>query len=277
MISEGYIMSSMELRAVQLIELELLCEVDRICRMCGINYRISAGTLLGAVRHGGFIPWDDDADVHFKREEYEKFRRACRNHLNTDKYYIQDQQTTPGYRWGYGKLRRKDTLFVRNGQEHMPYEHGIFIDLFIDDYVPDNYILRCMCAFLCFLYRKAFWSEVGKEASKGAERIVCEILSKISEKKLKASYARFENKRRNKTGWVRPLTFPTPTRDYGYPSKWWDTFSEIKFEGVAFMTFGERDAYLKFKYCNYMSFPPESKRKVHPISKLKLPEESSFK
>jgi len=267
-----YVMSPEELRAVQLVELELLCEVDRICRLCGINYRIAAGTLLGAVRHGGFIPWDDDADVHFTRTEYEQFRTACRMHLNKDMFYFQDQQSTPGYRWGYGKLRRKNSLFIRKEQEHMLYEQGIFIDLFIDDYVPDNYIARCLCAFMCFLYRKAFWSEVGKRVSTGIEKFCYKILSLIPESWLKSRFSRFEQKYRKKTNWVRPLTFPMPTRDFGYPGVFWNELSEIMFEGKIFMTFYQVDAYLSFKYGNYMTLPPESKRKTHPISKLKLPE-----
>ena len=135
---QGYMMSSDELRAVQLTELELLCEVDRICRKCGITYRIVAGTLLGAVRHGGFIPWDDDADVAFLREEYEQFRSACETELDTSRFYFQDHRNTPGYRWGYGKLRRKGAELIRLNQEHMPYEQGIFIDLFPVDNVQDN-------------------------------------------------------------------------------------------------------------------------------------------
>ena len=261
-----------ELRSVQLIELELLCELDRICRLCDINYRISAGTLLGAVRNGGFIPWDDDADVHFLREEYERFREACNVHLDLDRFYFQDQQTTAGYRWGYGKLRRRNTLFLRKQQEHMPYEQGIFIDLFIDDYVPDNYILRCFCAFKCFVYRKMFWSEVGRNTSNGFLRLIYTLMSKIPEDRLKKSYANFESKHRKKTNWVRPLTFPTPTTDFGYPSKWWDSSCEVKFEGVNFMTFKEADEYLRFKYGDYMVLPPENKRNGHPISKLKLTE-----
>ncbi len=72
-----------QLRKVQMTELEMLEEVDRICKKCNIHYNIIAGTLLGAVRHGGFIPWDDDADVAMLRPEYEKFRNACKTELDT--------------------------------------------------------------------------------------------------------------------------------------------------------------------------------------------------
>jgi len=268
--SKEYFMSPDELRAVQLTELDLLCELDRVCKLRNINYRISAGTLLGAVRHGGFIPWDDDADVHFTRDEYERFREACDSLLNNDKYYFQDYRLTSGYRWGYGKLRKKDTLFIRDMQDHMPYNQGIFIDLFIDDYVPDNYLLRCVCALKCFFYRKIFWSEVGKNSAKGIEKIIYMWLSKIPEEKLKKQFRSFEKKHSKKTNWVRPLTFPMPTWDHGYPSRWWDGFSEIEFEGVMFMTFKEVHDYLEFKYGDYMTLPSEKQRKTHPVSILKI-------
>ena len=154
------------LRQIQMIQLEMLVEVDRICKKCRIRYNIIAGTLLGAVRHGGYIPWDDDADVAFLRPEYEKFRRAVRTELDTSRFYFQDNRRTEGYRWGYGKLRRKNTLFLREYQEHMPYRQGIFIDLFPLDGVPNHYILRCIKNFECFCVRKILWSKVGQVAEK---------------------------------------------------------------------------------------------------------------
>lgn len=79
-----------QLRQLQLIELEMLLEVDRICRKYQIKYVITGGTLLGAVRHKGFIPWDDDADVALLRDEYERFKIACKTDLDISRFYFQD-------------------------------------------------------------------------------------------------------------------------------------------------------------------------------------------
>ena len=95
--------------AIHSVLLELLCEVRRVCELAGIRYTVIAGTLLGAVRHGGFIPWDDDADIGMFREEYEAFRRACDKYLDTSRFYFQDHTCTKGYRGGFGFRRREKT------------------------------------------------------------------------------------------------------------------------------------------------------------------------
>lgn len=260
------------LRQVQLTELEMLVEVDRICRKCGINYSIWGGTLLGAARHKGFIPWDDDADVAFLREDYEKFRKALKTELDTSRFYFQDQRRTRGYRWTYGKLRRKGTEFVRVYQEHMPYRQGIFIDLFAMDYMPDNYGLRTVHNFVNFCYRKFFWSEVGKVADKSPlKRAVYRRMDRVPEMALKRSYWHFVSVAgKKKTDWARNYGDPPLNREWGYKVRWMKNLAEIEFEGVKLMGLADYDEYLTFTYGDYMTLPPVGKRKSHPVSKLRL-------
>lgn len=260
------------LRKVQLIQLEMLQEVDRICKKCEIHYNIIAGTLLGAVRHDGYIPWDDDADVAMLREEYEKFRRACKTELDRSRFYFQDHRNTKGYCWGYGKLRRKHTLFLREFQEHMPYKQGIFIDIFPLDGVPDNYILRSMKNFECFCVRKILWSRVGKIAEKNFwKRQGFKLLDQIPEQAVFHYYHRMiHNASRKKTRMVRILMFPTPNSEYGYYRSWYENSTDIAFEGITFQGIRDYDSYLSFKFGDYRELPPIEKRKVHPVSDIKL-------
>lgn len=260
------------LRQLQLIQLEMLIEVDRICRKCDISYNIIAGTLLGAVRHGGYIPWDDDADVALLRPEYEKFRQACETELDTSRFYFQDHRNTPGYRWGYGKLRRKDTVFLRKHQEHMPYEQGVFIDIFPLDGVPDSYGLRFLNNFKCFCVRKILWSAVGRIADKSpVMRAVYSLLNKIPVNWVFSYYHRLiESGNKQRTTMVRILLFPTPNREYGYYRRWYEESAEIEFEKYCFQGVQAYHEYLSFKFGDYMTLPPVEQRKVHPVSAIEL-------
>lgn len=262
------------LRQIQMVQLEMLTEVNRICKKCGIRYNIIAGTLLGAVRHGGYIPWDDDADVAFLRPEYEKFRQAVKTELDTSRFYFQDHRRTKGYRWGYGKLRRKNTIFLREYQEHMPYKQGIFIDIFPLDGVPDNYVLRSMKNFECFCVRKILWSKVGQVAERNVlKRQWYKLLAQIPEDKIWSYYNRMVVLAgRKRTRMVRILTFPTPNSEYGYYRNWYENSTDTMFEGKIFQGIKDYDSYLSFKFGEYMKLPPLEERKTHPVSALKLPD-----
>ncbi len=269
---EGRQISAEELKQIQDIQVELINEVDRICRKNHIHYNMVGGTMLGAIRHKGHIPWDDDADIGFLREEYEKFRKACKKDLDQEKYYMQDFRDTPGYRWGYGKLRRRNTKFLRSGQEFMPFEQGIFIDLMPFDNVPDNPILRRIHFTKCFLFRKVLWSKVGAQNEQNMLiRFIYKITSLIPEVIVKKRLERFIGSgRRKKTKLVRILTFPTPKDIFGYKREWYTQLCRYDFGDLKLPGARDYDAYLRVKYGDYMSLPPEDKRKIHPISELKL-------
>ena len=155
------IMPPQDLRKLQLIELDLLLELDRICRKYDIKYVISSGTLLGAVRHGGFIPWDDDLDTYMLRAEYEKFCKICEKELDQKRFFLQNDKTDKEYRWGYAKLRRKGTQYIRDGQEAIKCFSGVSIDIFVLDNVPDNYLLRKLHLWIRRACIKVLWSVVG--------------------------------------------------------------------------------------------------------------------
>jgi lipopolysaccharide cholinephosphotransferase len=265
-------MLSEDLRKLQMIQLEMLIEVDRICRKCNIKYNIIAGTLLGSVRHKGYIPWDDDADVAFLRPEYEKFREACKTELDTSRFYFQDHRNTEGYRWGYGKLRRKGTEFVREGQEHMPYPSGVFIDLFPLDNVPDNRFIRWFHNIHCNIIRKFLWSEVGKVADANPViRVLYRLMALVPSSIIFSHFQRFTDKWNNKnTEMVRILTFPTPNKFHGYYRRWYEESDDYTFEGHIFKGIKRFDEYLTFKYGDYMKLPPEDQRKTHPAASYKL-------
>ena len=270
------IIKGKELRKMQLLQLDMLVELDRVCRKNNIRYQIWAGTLLGAVRHRGYIPWDDDADVVMLREEYEKFKKVA-SQLNHDICYFQDHDNDPDYRWGYGKLRRTGTRYVRLGQEHIKCKNGVFVDIFPHDDIPLTTIGQMLQDFHCFCIRKILWSEVGKYNEKGFWKIIYIILSKIPIEFAFKQLNWYAKKSRNNTpNKVRTLTYTSigklyykhSLKDrYGMPKKWFLHCKEFDFEGKKLFGLEDYDEYLRFSYGDYMKLPPEEKRTQHaPVS-----------
>lgn len=261
------------LRQLQMIEREMLIEVDRICRKYNIKYSLDGGTLLGAIRHRGFIPWDDDADVVMLRSEYDKFYVACKRELDTRRFFLQEYRTDENYRWGYSKMRRNGTIFLREGQEHVRCNQSVFIDIFIYDGVPDNRILRRIHLFVCYCIRKALYAEVGMRNAKcGIVRLWYRILYRIPRNswfQILEKIACKMNRRRHTL--VRHMTHPYRKEcRYGLPRKCFDEFIEREFEGHKFQVFKNYDLYLSRLYGDYMAIPPKSMRKTHPVSKIEL-------
>ena len=116
------------------VEVSILDEICRICSEHNLEYFLIAGTLLGAVRHKGFIPWDDDIDVAMPRESFEKFLNICQNGGLNSAFYLHSKETDREYWLSFPKVRKKNTIFDEAGIEHMDVPKGIYVDVFpLDD------------------------------------------------------------------------------------------------------------------------------------------------
>ena len=141
------------LRDVQKVQLEILLEFDRICRKHGLKYLLFAGTLLGAVRHKGFIPWDDDIDVCMLRGDYERFLTVCKDELSAE-LFLQTTDTDREYPLQFAKLRKNNTRFVEKSMSDLKIHHGVFIDIFpLDNVMPHSFIGRFQQISLYVLHR----------------------------------------------------------------------------------------------------------------------------
>ena len=257
-----------DLRKMQLMQVEMIKEFDRVCKKHNIHYAIYGGTLLGAVRHKGFIPWDDDMDIAMLRRDYERFKRHI-NELDSSICYFQDHEIEKEYIWGYGKLRRTGTVFQREGQEHLGCRTGVFIDIVPFDDMPENLLHQILIDLDTIFLRKILWSRVAVKSAKGLSKIAYGLLSKISVEFVHRRYRYYACKRRN-TGRVRIISLASMgycyhknnpfSERFSIPDKWVLDTVTYDFESVKLPGARDYDGFLCHEYCDYMALPPKEKR-----------------
>lgn len=130
-------------KAIWNVELQIMDEIVRICEKYNIKYFLAGGSMIGAVRHNGFIPWDDDIDVGMFRQEYERFLKLCKKELSYP-YFIQTYDNDDGYCYVHAKIRRSDTTAIRkiDWKSGLTFNQGIFVDIVPFDNIPDTLIPR---------------------------------------------------------------------------------------------------------------------------------------
>lgn len=250
------------LRRLQLVERDMLRELDRICRENQISYILDGGTLLGAVRHGGFIPWDDDVDVRMLRENYEKFCRICRTELS-EEYFLQTWKTDPGYRWGYARILKKGTVYRRKGQHRMTAKNGIFIDIFPDDNLPETWGAGRFCTGLSWLCRKLLYSEVGAlNKNSFGSWLGFNILNLFPKEWGHRGMEYLSRKYRDAdTPRVRCFAWGSEEETKGFLKKWHLETQDITFEGLTVRAPRDIAGFLTCYFgSDYMTLPPEEKR-----------------
>ena len=144
------VLTNSQLKKLQSTLLSIVKDFDKVCKKNNIEYSLGGGTCLGAIRHNGFIPWDDDMDLNLTRTEYNKFRKVFKKELS-EKYWLTTPEDTKEYGLGFARLRKKHTIY-KSREDKNNDQCGIYIDLFIIENTYNNIILRYIHGFLSLLF-----------------------------------------------------------------------------------------------------------------------------
>lgn len=250
-------------KELKTVELEMLRQFIRVCEALGLRYYVTGGTLLGAVRHKGFIPWDDDIDVCMQREDYEIFLQKGQA-LLPPHLFLQTFVTDPEYPANFAKIRNSDTTFIETSVRNCKINHGVYIDIFPLDYYPDKKWKACVLELKKLIY-------TGRIAS------VFYVTEKISFKgRLLRIIARFVVPTVKRAVYQREKLFRScemSKKIVNYcgawgkkeivPAEWCGNDCKLKFEDLLVNAPKQYDKWLTQLYGDYMQPPPLEKQKGH--------------
>lgn len=255
----------MSLREIQIAALEILKEIDRICNDLKINYYLWYGSLLGAVRHKGFIPWDDDLDIAMKIEDYKVFIDYFRSNKVIEPFEIHNFETNKYC--GYNITRVCDNRYVLEFNQSR-YTSGIFVDIYpleglgnekMTPYwkkhykkLPCLYKHLALCCTNSFLYGKNIVTKIGNIPN----YIISNILGKKYYIDKLNSYPKIAIKDSKYIG--------IPAWDYGiFPKEWFNEIIKVPFEGIMVPIPRDYDLILRSMYNDYMKLPSDKERVPH--------------
>ena len=259
---KGTIMREVSSDEQKKVLLDILIDIDRVCRENDIGYSIAYGTLLGAVRHGGFIPWDDDIDIIVTREDYTKMKRIMNDKLNDDHYFVcvEDEKR---FSAPLAKVIDKNTVLVQQGHYSDRMDLGIYIDIFTYDFIPNDLEKRNK-VYKKSVFLQNLWTFAGNNTDNYNKliRFARSIANKTSIARRTALYMhKWAEKLDHDSDLMSPLTYGNLVRERDL-MEYRDLvdLAEYKFEGHKFLGIRDYDKYLTLWYGDYMNLPPENER-----------------
>ena len=260
-------MKKIELEELKKIELEVLCEIHKICQEQGIRYSLAEGTLIGAVRHKGFIPWDDDIDIFMPRPDYDRFIEYCRT--NEAPFDIICAETNDKYKYLFAKAMAKNTIIIEEYSNSDDIEMGIYVDIFPVDGLADTYEGAkkefSKTSFKRELLVAKNWTKYQRSKTRSwiyePIRFAFFVLSRfVSAKKLIKSL----NKRLKRNSFEEKAYSACVMSAYRQKeimeADIFKEYVDVEFEGKTFKMFKNYHSCLSNIYGNYMELPPEEKR-----------------
>lgn len=268
-------LSTQQRKEIQQLELRILCEVDRICQKHNIHYSVAYGTMIGAVRHHGFIPWDDDLDILMLRNDYIRFKEICKIELG-ENFFYQSNDTDKEYFYLFDKIRLNNTIFRESFVSRYKINHGIYIDIFPIDNVPDKKWKRILQYYMFHFFRTGVQAKyLMISARYGKKKVISAFLRLI--------YLPFSLKwLYNKAHHIAMLykhddckmacCFFSPYKKKDiYDSSIFKEWSRCSFEDAEAGILKEYDKMLRQLYGDYMMLPPDKDRVTkHTITELRI-------
>ena len=278
--------TDLELRKVQNACFEILKKFRNVCEENGLRYYLGYGSLLGAVRHHGYIPWDDDADIFMTRADYDRFLELFDSQLG-DKYVLHCPERNPELGSTAIQIIKKETVF-KTIATAFSEEDGVFMDIFILENAPNSKILRNIHGFFCMFFGLCLscaryhtfegklleiYKDTNEEIIKNikTKSRIGKVLSFINIEK----WVYITNKMYSlcKNNMSKYVVCPTGMKYYFgeiFERSEYCTTTDILFEGHDVKIIRDYDVALKRLYGNYMKIPPKEKREKHVALKMNI-------
>lgn len=273
-------MNQKELRKLQLIELNILKEIHQVCKKNEIKYWLTGGTLIGAIRHNGFIPWDDDVDIAMGREDYNKFLLVAPRELKPE-FYVQSWEYEPNFGVPYTKIRKNNTILKEAGSQNADIHQGIFVDVFVYDKFPLKKTDFIKVKFSMQILLRMLIVKSGITPWKGIDRtspywwfffLPFRVMAKfVNFNYMKKMYKNCVQKANHTDSkWIFN-SCESNDEKHPIPEEYVKKVVLHRFEDAQFYIPAEYDKLLRHFYGDYMQLPPPEKREGHHnVVELKL-------
>lgn len=256
------------------VELEIMDEFVRICEKHKLPYFLTGGTMLGSIRHKGFIPWDDDIDIGMTRKDYELFIEYAKVELD-GKYYLDCHETNKQYYLPFAKIKKNNTVFDEEDNHHLNNHKGIFIDIipFENAKKQDSIKQKIQAILVRNITDTMFYKNKIRKLKNSRHPLFVAMLSIIPNYQLMKLQKKISklNKDDNSEYMVAlagtySYKKETMPRNIFLPTK------KIKFEDREYQGMNNPDGYLTRIFGNYMELPPKEKRRNHMPLKIEFGE-----
>lgn len=264
-------MDIIEIEDIKKLSFEVLCQLKKVCEYHGLSYSLTGGTLIGAVRHAGFIPWDDDIDIMMPRPDYDRLMKLAKEE-NFEFRLLSAELCGESYGYPFAKACHKDTLLVEKDTREKDVPLGVYVDIFPVDGMGNYYWtakLRCMVfAFLHGLKITSNWSAYHPSKLRKwyyePARYICYLISKIlSQRTIDRMLDGFiRSKTMARCNYAGRLVGDFGSREV-MPRALFESSTVLKFEGESFSAVADYHTFLTGLYGDYMQLPPEEKRVTH--------------